>query len=80
MPNCSNPLQCQMAVRVLCTCDCGGANHAKLRLMMDNPETRENAELQLIELKSYQTKLKKAKRIERRKRRAEARKASKSIT
>jgi len=69
-----------MAVRVLCTCDCGGANHAKLRLMMDNPETRENAELQLIELKSYQTKLKKAKRIERRKRRAEARKASKSIT
>lgn len=77
MPDCSNPVQCQMAKRELCTCACGGANHAKLRVMMDNPETREDAELQLTELKKHQAELKKAKRIERRKKRAETRKAQK---
>ena len=76
MPNCSNPVQCQMAKRELCTCACGGANHGILRKMMDNPETREDAELQLAELRKRQTELKKQKRIERRKKRAEARKAA----
>ena len=74
MPACSNPIQCQMAKRVECTCACGGANHGWLRLMMENPETREDAELQLTELKAHQAELKKVKRVERRKKRAEARK------
>jgi len=42
--------------------------------MMENPETREDAELQLTELKAHQAELKKVKRVERRKKRAEARK------
>jgi len=74
MPECSNPVQCQLAKRELCTCACGGANHGVLRKMMDNPETREDAELQLTELRKHQAELKKQKRIERRKKRAEAKK------
>ena len=80
MPACSNPIQCQMAVRELCTCDCGGANHAKLRLMMENPETREDAEQQLTELRKHQAELKKVKRINRRKKRTEARKIAQGVT
>jgi len=74
MPECSNPVQCQMAKRVECTCDCGGANHSVLRKMMEDPELKESAEQQLEALKKSQEELKKTKRIARRKRRAEARK------
>ena len=80
MPNCSNPLQCQMAVRELCTCDCRGANHSILRKLFDNPETKSEGREKLEELKQHQAELKKVKRVERRKRRAEARKAAKAIT
>ena len=80
MPPCSNPIQCQLAKRELCTCDCGGANHGVLRKMMENPETHEDAEHLLAELRKRQTELKKTKRVERRKNRAEARKAAKIIT
>jgi len=66
-----------MAVRELCTCDCGGTNHGKLRRMMDNPGTHKDAELQLTELKVHQAEMKKAKRIERRKKRADTRKSKK---
>ena len=80
MPNCSNPLQCQMAVRELCTCDCKGANHSILRKLFDNPETKVEGKEKLEELKQRQAELKKAKRVERRKRRTEARKVPKVIT
>ena len=77
MPNCSNPIQCQMAVRAECTCDCGGANHAILRKMMENPETEVEGKEKLKELQKHQVEMKKAKRVERRKNRAEVRKAKK---
>jgi len=47
---------------------------------MENPETHEDAEHLLAELRKRQTELKKTKRVERRKNRAEARKAAKIIT
>mgnify|MGYP001614047535 CR=1 FL=1 len=75
MVGCSNPVQCQTAKRVECTCACGGANHSVLRKLLDNPETSSEGEEGLKELKEQQTKLKKEKRIERRKNRAVARKA-----
>ena len=75
MAVCSNPIQCQMAVRELCTCACGGANHGVLRKLFDNPETISEGEEKLKELKEQQMKLKKEKRIERRKRRAASKKA-----
>jgi len=77
MPNCSNPLQCQLARRVECTCGCGGSNHGKLRQKMETPETRQQAEEELKTLREQQTVLKKQKRVERRKRRAELRKVAK---
>lgn len=80
MPPCSNPIQCQMAKRELCTCDCGGANHGVLRRMMENPETEAEGRQKLEELRKHQAELKKVKRVERRKNRAEARKAAKVIT
>ncbi len=80
MPECSNPVQCQMAKRELCTCACDGANHGKLRRLLDNPETHEDAELQLTELRKHQAELKKQKRIDRRKKRVEARKLTKVAT
>ena len=77
MPACSNPVQCQMAERTECTCDCGGANHSVLRKMMEDPNTKEEAEQKLKDLKVHQAELKKTKRVDRRKKRAEARKAAK---
>jgi len=77
MPECSNPVQCQLAKRVECTCACGGSNHSQLRRLLDNPETQAFAEEKLAELKKAQEVLKKAKRIERRQRRADAKKAQK---
>jgi len=68
-----------MAVRELCTCACGGANHSRLRRMLDDPGAHEYVELQLTELKAHQAELKKTKRVERRKKRAEARKSIKSL-
>ena len=77
MPDCSNPVQCQTAKRVLCTCDCNGTNHGKLRAGLDSPDSqvKAQAEDQLKDLKKHQLELKKQKRIERRKKRVEARKA-----
>jgi len=72
---CSNPVSCQTAKREECRCDCGGANHGKLRGLLDNPETQHDGETQLAELRSHQEELKKAKRVERRKKRAEVKKA-----
>ena len=70
MPQCSNPVQCQMARRVECTCECLGANHAVLRLAMENPDTKAEAEQQLDNLKVEQANLKKEKKLARRKARA----------
>lgn len=78
MSECSNPVQCQMAVRVECTCACGGANHSKLRQLFSNPETESEGEEKLKELKEQQAKLKKERRVDRRKKRAERRKAQKT--
>ena len=77
MPECSNPVQCQIAKRPECTCGCGGANHAKLRQLLDNPETQAEGEEKLVELRKHQAELRKQKRVDRRKKRAEARKAQK---
>ena len=77
MPACSSPVQCQMAKRAECTCDCNGANHGVLRKMIEDPNTKEEAEEKLKDLKVHQAELKKTKRVERRKKRAEARKAQK---
>ena len=76
MAQCSNPVQCQLAKRPECTCDCEGANHSRLRTMMSNPETQQQAEEQLSELRQHQAELKKQNRIDRRKKRAKARKAA----
>ena len=78
MPECSNPVQCQIAKRLECTCGCGGANHSKLRPGLDSsdPPTKLQAEEQLTALKQQQSELKKQHRIERRKKRAAARKVS----
>lgn len=75
MPACSNPIQCQMAKRAECTCDCNGANHSILRKMMENLETKEEGEQKLQELKSTQEVLKKQKRKVRRQKRAAEKKA-----
>ena len=77
MPDCTNPVQCQTAVRVECTCGCGGANHGKLRQLLDNPETQIDGEERLAELREVQAELKKTKRTERRQKRAKARKVAK---
>ena len=77
MPNCTNPVQCQTAKRIECTCGCGGANHAKLRQLLDNPETQSQGEEKLAELRKVQAGLKKAKRLARRQKRAESKKAQK---
>jgi len=77
MPACSNPIQCQLARRVECTCACQGKNHAILRKMMEDPETEAEGKEKLEELRKHQTELKKVKRVERRKKRAEAKKAQK---
>jgi len=77
MPECSNPVQCQTASRELCTCACGGANHAELRQLLNNPSTQAEGEEKLAELRKVQTELKKTKRVERRKKRADAKKAAK---
>ena len=79
MPNCSNPIQCQLARREECTCDCGGANHAALRRYFDSviPEEVKEGEEKLKELRQQQATLKTKKRKERRQRRADARKAEK---
>ena len=79
MPECSNPVQCQMAKREECTCDCDGANHGFLRRMMADPETAESAEKLLIGLKKSQEEIKKQKRKVRRERRAAAKKAEKAV-
>jgi len=75
MPDCSNPIQCQMAKRAECTCACKGANHGILRKLIENPETEDEGERKLQELKSKQEVLKKQKRKERRQKRAAAQKA-----
>ena len=75
MPECTNPVQCQTAKRIECTCGCGGANHSILRKLLDNPETQADGEEQLAGLRTQQSKLKKVKRVQRRQKRAEARKA-----
>lgn len=77
MAECTNPVQCQTAKRVECTCGCGGANHSILRKLLDNPETQADGEEKLAELRKHQEELKKAKRKERREKRAAARKAAK---
>jgi len=77
MPNCTNPVQCQTAKRIECSCGCGGANHAKLRQLLDNPETQSQGEEKLAELRKVQAGLKKAKRLARRQKRAESKKAQK---
>ena len=77
MPECTNPVQCQTAKRIECTCGCGGANHAKLRQLLDNPETQSQGEEKLAELRRVQAGLKKAKRLARRQKRAESKKAQK---
>ena len=78
MVQCSNPVQCQLAKRVECSCGCGGANHAKLRQLLNNPETQAQGEEQLAELRKVQAELKKSKRVERRQKRAESKKAAKA--
>ena len=82
MPRCSNPIPCQLAKRELCNCDCQGANHSRLRKLMESgdPETRANAELQLGELKVEQAKLKKEKKKERRLKRRELVKQQVSVS
>lgn len=77
MVSCSNPLQCQLASRVECTCACQGKNHGILRKMIGNPETETEGKQKLEELQKHQAELKKVKRVERRKKRAEARKSQK---
>ena len=67
MPRCSSPVSCQLAKRELCNCACGGANHGILRARMENPETREQAEQELAELRKQQVEEKKRKKVERRK-------------
>ena len=72
MPRCSNPVQCVTAKRTLCTCNCSGANHSKLRLSLESedPKARSSAEKELRELKLSQDILKKDRKIQRRKNRA----------
>ena len=77
MAECTNPVQCQTAKRVECTCGCGGSNHAKLRQLLDNPETQAEGEEKLAELRKVQAELKKSKRLARRQKRAEVKKATK---
>ena len=77
MPDCTNPVQCQTAVRVECTCSCGGVNHSALRKLLDSSETQAEGEEKLAELRKHQEELKKANRVKRRQKRAEARKAQK---
>lgn len=77
MTECSNPVSCQMAKRVECTCDCNGANHGKLRQKMDDLNTKEEAEQELAELKAKQEVLKQQKRKVRRQKRAAVRKVEK---
>lgn len=75
MTLCSNPIQCQLANRIECTCDCRGANHGKLRTKLGdpNPEVVDQAKQELADLRVAQTKLKKEKSSVRRKRRAAVR-------
>ena len=76
MAICSNPVQCQTAKREECTCACSGANHGILRKMLENPDTHGEAEQRLEELKELQAEMKKAKKVERRKKRAEKKKST----
>ena len=76
MSECSNPVQCQMAKREECTCGCLGANHGILRKMMGDPGTQLQAEEMLSALKERVASEKKLKKVERRKKRAEARRSS----
>lgn len=76
MPDCSNPVQCQMAERLECTCDCGGKNHGKLRHLLANPETTEQGKKELESLKAVQSQIQKNKRTARRQKRT----ADKKIT
>ena len=79
MPDCSNPIQCQLARRELCTCACQSKNHGILRRYLDSsiPEERTLGEEKLKELREHQVALKAQKRKERRQRRVEIRKAQK---
>ena len=70
MVGCSNPVSCQMAKRVECSCECHGANHGILRVAIENPDTREAATQQLDNLKVEQANIKKEKKLARRKARA----------
>ena len=81
MVQCSNPIQCQLAVRDYCSCACGGSNHSKLRQLLDNddPSTQAEGEEKLAELKKVQEGLKKTKRLARRQKRAEAKKSTKGV-
>ena len=76
MADCTNPVQCQIAKRVECTCGCNGANHGKLRSLLDSEIQTEQVDgvEKLAELRKHQEELKKVKRVDRRKKRAEARK------
>ena len=77
MPQCSNPVQCQTAKRPECTCDCLGANHGHLRLLLEseNPHEEATGKSLLAELKVAQAAFKKDKKTDRRKKRAEMKKA-----
>jgi len=79
MPECSNPIQCQLAKRAFCSCACNGANHGALRKYLDSPAPEERQEgLNLLKtLQEEQAKLKTQKRKERRQRRAAAKQVQK---
>ena len=77
MPECSNPVQCQLARRTECTCACQGANHGILRGLMESPDTRAQGEQQLEELKAQQAELKRVRKKDRWQRRAAERKVLK---
>jgi len=70
MANCSNPVQCQMAKRPLCTCDCKGSNHSILRLKLEDSVTHNDAVRDLEALRQLQANLKKDKKKQRRENRA----------
>lgn len=78
MTQCSNPIQCQLAKREECSCNCQGENHGKLLtgLTSSDPEVVAQAQKDLMELRANQAKLKKEKSTARRKRRALLRKTA----
>ena len=75
---CSNPIQCQMAVREECSCNCHGENHGKLRLRIDStdPTIQAQAKVDLEQLRFDQKKLQKEKSSIRRHNRSARRKSA----